>query len=466
MPKSKRSLGGSGGQPQQQYVQQRRPSKKRLRVQSSGEEQQEEVEETAMAGRPGGSGSQRRRSRPQAVPGRSVGSQEAGGEKTKSELELRVKQKFRRLEAEKKKVEGKLVAKKAQFAAEREKTASFELKVNKLKKENVKLKKTNEKISKEKEESVKEAKEESAKLRKKLDGQKKKCEGLELERAKLESKLCSLNLDAGDAEAGPSKSAGPGLFQDMMDNFRELAETQLQCAVCNELYVEATTVNCGHTFCHYCITQWRKKKANCPVCRTDITQIVQCKVLDEYADKLYEQFVTEGGKVARANLKEERAKIKREQEAAAATRSQARRLRLERRQDPARVRDMFQQEEDDSSVDSDATLELHLSDSEQRNTAGLRRRASLLLSSDSESDSTVEFVAGADRSSSGLREILSESLWQSDTDSDDGDFVTSMSQLRARAGLDSDSASDSTDSDSSLTETDSTPVSSSEPESD
>ena len=38
-------------------------------------------------------------------------------------------------------------------------------------------------------------------------------------------------------------------------------------------------MNCGHTFCHYCITQWRKKKANCPVCRTDITQIVQCKVI-------------------------------------------------------------------------------------------------------------------------------------------------------------------------------------------
>ena len=88
-----------------------------------------------------------------------------------------------------------------------------------------------------------------------------------------------------------------------MDNFRELAETQLQCAVgnttvlcwcgpsvqvCNELYVEATTVNCGHTFCHYCITQWRKKKANCPVCRTDITQIVQCKVITmlQYTNQL------------------------------------------------------------------------------------------------------------------------------------------------------------------------------------
>ena len=29
----------------------------------------------------------------------------------------------------------------------------------------------------------------------------------------------------------------------MMDNFRELAETQLQCAVCSEVLVEATSVS-------------------------------------------------------------------------------------------------------------------------------------------------------------------------------------------------------------------------------
>ena len=45
----------------------------------------------------------------------------------------------------------------------------------------------------------------------------------------------------------------------MLDNFRELAETQLQCAVCSEVLVEATSVNCGHTFCHYCINEWKKK---------------------------------------------------------------------------------------------------------------------------------------------------------------------------------------------------------------
>ena len=69
-----------------------------------------------------------------------------------------------------------------------------------------------------------------------------------------------------------------GLFQDMMDNFRELAETQLQCAVCSEVFVEATAINCGHTFCHFCIHEWKKKKSNCPVCRTDIKQMVAVKV--------------------------------------------------------------------------------------------------------------------------------------------------------------------------------------------
>ena len=102
-------------------------------------------------------------------------------------------------------------------------------------------------------------------------------------KVKLESKVSSLSISA-EPEAGPSSAGasggGPGLFQDMLDNFRELAETQLQCAVCSELFVEAVSVNCGHTFCHYYITQWKKKKANCPVCRADIKQMASCKVMN------------------------------------------------------------------------------------------------------------------------------------------------------------------------------------------
>jgi len=283
-----------------------------------------------------------------------------------------VRQQLRRSEAEKLRTEAKLLAKRASVKAEKEKTGAAEKKIEKLKKEGVKLKKTNEKLVREKEEEGRAAREETTKWRKKCEGLKVKMSSVELEKVKLESKVSSLSLSS-EPTAGPSSGAsagGPGLFQDMMDNFRELAESQLQCAVCSELFVEATSINCGHTFCHYCISEWKKKKANCPVCRTDIRQTAACKVLDEYTDKLYDQFVSEGAKLQRKALKEERAKIKRDAEAAAQARLQARRERaLARRAGGLEMVNIVvnrarreREESDDSSLDSDATLELHLSD--------------------------------------------------------------------------------------------------------
>merc|ERR1712183_74687 len=249
-----------------------------------------------------------------------------------------------------------------------------------------------------------------------------------------ESKISSLSL-CGDQEAGPSRGAasGTGLFQDMMDNFRELAETQLQCAVCSELFVEATSINCGHTFCHFCIHEWKKKKSNCPVCRTDIKQIVQCKVLDEYTDKVYEQFVSEGGKLARASLKEERNKIKLEAEAAANLRAEATRVRFERRNEESlEMVDIVLQEidrvrrdlDDEESLDSDATLELHLSDGD--------------VNTDTDSEVDLHTVRHS------FRSMFQE---DSDTDSDDDDFRADTA--------DTDSLSDSTDSDTSQSSSDS-----------
>merc|ERR1712107_821662 len=60
-----------------------------------------------------------------------------------------------------------------------------------------------------------------------------------------------------------------------------------------------------------------EEEDNCPVCRADIKQMASCKVLDEYTDKLYDQFVPEGGKQQRKFLKEEREKIKKDEENAA-----------------------------------------------------------------------------------------------------------------------------------------------------
>ena len=46
------------------------------------------------------------------------------------------------------------------------------------------------------------------------------------------------------------------------------------------------------------------------MCRTNIRAANPIKVLDEYSDKIFEQFVLEGAKKSRATLKEERAKLK------------------------------------------------------------------------------------------------------------------------------------------------------------
>jgi len=418
-----------------------KPSKKRLRVQTSGDDYLPDTDEETeiVAPKPGRSDGARARAH------RTV----EAGEKSKTEVEVRkIRQKLRRAEAEKKKFEDKLLSKRNLLGQEREKVSAAERKIEKLKKDCSKLKKTNDKLVKEKEDVLKESKEDNAKWRKKVDTLKQRTAGLELERAKLESKLSSLSL-GGDPEAGPSRGAagGTGLFQDMMDNFRELAETQLQCAVCSELFVEATSINCGHTFCNYCITEWMKKKANCPVCRTDIKQSVQCKVLDEYADKLYDQFVGEGGKLQRQTLKEERSKIKKENEAANAAKAQERRERHQARRtnDLEMVNIVLnsrarRNDDDDSSLDSDATLELHLSDG-----------AGQLSEPDFDSDSSLS-VAYDDPSSdlnistNNISDIWNNSRFDSDTDSSDEEFRTTHN--------DTDSVSDSSESDTSPSSSD------------
>ena len=100
--------------------------------------------------------------------------------------------------------------------------------------------------------------------------------------------------------------------KEFLDNLRNGAETELQCAVCTEVFVFACTLNCGHSFCHHCIHEWWKEKRNCPVCRTKITEMVDDKTLDKIVDKMYELFVSEDGRAARASLKEERLKLRNE----------------------------------------------------------------------------------------------------------------------------------------------------------
>ncbi|KAK9876264.1 hypothetical protein WA026_012563 [Henosepilachna vigintioctopunctata] len=71
----------------------------------------------------------------------------------------------------------------------------------------------------------------------------------------------------------------------IMNNF-DMVEEELQCSVCSELFIKAVTLNCCHTFCSYCINQWRKHQSCCPICRKSITGMAPTLVLDNFIEKL------------------------------------------------------------------------------------------------------------------------------------------------------------------------------------
>ncbi len=46
-----------------------------------------------------------------------------------------------------------------------------------------------------------------------------------------------------------------------------LISKHIKCTICCEVFDDPKRIDCAHTFCHNCITQWKTKNSNCPICR-------------------------------------------------------------------------------------------------------------------------------------------------------------------------------------------------------
>ncbi|XP_046418155.1 E3 ubiquitin-protein ligase RNF8-like isoform X1 [Neodiprion fabricii] len=108
----------------------------------------------------------------------------------------------------------------------------------------------------------------------------------------------------------PTKKAAPpsstvSANEDVFNKVGDIMDEQLTCSICSELFVKATTLNCTHTFCQYCIDTWEKKKKECPVCRTGIIAMNRSLVLDNFIDKMVENLSVEYKK-RRTDIVEER----------------------------------------------------------------------------------------------------------------------------------------------------------------
>merc|ERR1719510_2923008 len=90
--------------------------------------------------------------------------------------------------------------------------------------------------------------------------------------------------------------------ENIIENLQELLEKQLQCAICNEVYVNTVAVKCGYMFCEGCMSTWMETKRSCPLCRTRVTETFLCKAIDSYVSKFVETFASKGYQNSRKAL--------------------------------------------------------------------------------------------------------------------------------------------------------------------
>ncbi|MGH0184613.1 UNVERIFIED_CONTAM: hypothetical protein FKN15_023072 [Acipenser sinensis] len=95
--------------------------------------------------------------------------------------------------------------------------------------------------------------------------------------------------------------------EEVLTQMTEVLENELQCIVCSELFIEAVTLNCAHSFCSHCINQWRKLKDECPICRQNLFSQTRSLVLDNCIDRMVENLSSE--------MKERRESLIRERKA-------------------------------------------------------------------------------------------------------------------------------------------------------
>ena len=190
-------------------------------------------------------------------------------------------------------------SKKTRLAILETRVKEYERSVRDLQRSNDKLKGDKDKEKRERLKTQRDKDREIAALKESVHALRGRAEKAEIDRAIAESRIGSAQV--GD-EAGASTSAGAtaagasageGFFSDVMANFKELVESNLQCSVCSELLVFASTVRCGHTFCETCIQEWLDTKgagrADCPMCRAKIDAHHPNQALDAYIEKVRAQ---------------------------------------------------------------------------------------------------------------------------------------------------------------------------------
>ncbi len=127
-------------------------------------------------------------------------------------------------------------------------------------------------------------------------------EALRSELAAKEQFLVRRKLE-GEEEA--ASKATESMLSTMQEEFT--------CVICQELFVNAYTLPCSHSYCEWCIKEWMKckRQRECPICRTHITSDpVHSRALDNAISKRVEKMSQDAQEERKSLLKQHAESLK------------------------------------------------------------------------------------------------------------------------------------------------------------
>jgi len=121
-------------------------------------------------------------------------------------------------------------------------------------------------------------------------------------------------IDEKDKELDKQKEFTKKVECDAKQHVIQTMEDEFTCIICQELFIDATTLPCAHSFCELCLRLWLKKKKTCPVCRRKLkVKAFRSVVLDSAIEKMIES-MDEDTRLRRVELKRERDEQKRRED--------------------------------------------------------------------------------------------------------------------------------------------------------
>ena len=91
-----------------------------------------------------------------------------------------------------------------------------------------------------------------------------------------------------------------GSDQDYLKKIKKSFLENMTCTICStDIYIDAVIINCGHTFCKYCIKKWQRTSpktpkepnAKCPLCNMVITTLTPNMSARNHINELCEVFL-------------------------------------------------------------------------------------------------------------------------------------------------------------------------------